>query len=106
MHKDNGFFAQDGGYEYPAVLGLTAAALALSGPGRLSLDAALGHVANRHWMRAVALAAVPAAAGLVFRRRKTALAVAASTAPEDGTGSGDLTAPATADPLAPATNPL
>jgi len=27
----------DGGYEYPAMLGLTAAALALGGPGQLSL---------------------------------------------------------------------
>ncbi len=43
MHTDNGFFAQDGGYEYPAVLALVAAALALGGPGQLSLDAALDH---------------------------------------------------------------
>ena len=42
MHKGQGFFAQGGGYEYPAVLALTAASLALGGPGQLSLDAALG----------------------------------------------------------------
>lgn len=59
MHKDNGFFAQDGGLEYPAMLALTAGALALSGPGQLSLDAALGHRVNRHWMRAVGLASAP-----------------------------------------------
>ena len=78
MHKDNGFFAQDGGLEYPAVLALTAGAIALSGPGRLSLDAALGHRANRHWMRVVGLAGVPVAVALVTRRRRTALAVIAS----------------------------
>jgi putative oxidoreductase len=38
MHVDKGFFASKGGLEYPAVLGLSAAALALTGPGRLSLD--------------------------------------------------------------------
>jgi len=78
MHKDNGFFAQDGGLEYPAVLALTAGAIALSGPGRLSLDAALGHRANRQWMRVVGLAGVPVAVALVTRRRRTALAVIAS----------------------------
>jgi len=86
MHKDNGFFAQDGGLEYPAVLALTAGAIALSGPGRLSLDAAFGHRANRHWMRVVGLAGVPVAAGLVTRRRRTALAmIAAGTSPTSST---------------------
>ncbi len=86
MHKDNGFFAQDGGLEYPAVLALTAGAIALSGPGRLSLDAAFGHRANRHWMRAVGLASVPVAVALVTRRRRTALAViAAGTSPTSST---------------------
>jgi len=86
MHKDNGFFAQDGGLEYPAVLALTAGAIALSGPGRLSLDAAFGHRANRHWMRAVGLGGVPVAVALVTRRRRTALAViAAGTSPTSST---------------------
>jgi len=86
MHKDNGFFAQDGGLEYPAVLALTAGAIALSGPGRLSLDAAFGHRANRHWMRAVGLGGVPVAVALVTRRRQRALAVlAAGTSPTSST---------------------
>ena len=82
MHKDNGFFAQDGGLEYPALLALTAGALALSGPGQLSVDAVLGHRLNQHWMRAVGLASVPVAVTLVARRRRAALAAttAASTA--------------------------
>lgn len=36
VHMPNGFFAQGGGYEYAASLGLTAAGLAVTGPGRLS----------------------------------------------------------------------
>lgn len=36
VHAPNGFFNQEGGFEYAASLGLTAAGLAVSGPGRLS----------------------------------------------------------------------
>ncbi|MFG2935059.1 DoxX family protein [Streptomyces sp. NPDC048282] len=57
LHMPNGFFAAEGGYEYAASLGLTAAGLAVSGPGRLSLDHAFGHVFDRGWM-------VPAALGV------------------------------------------
>ena len=99
MHKDNGFFAQDGGLEYPAVLALTAGAIALSGPGRLSLDAALGHRANRHWMRVVRLAGAPVAVALVTRRRQTALAViAASTSPTLSTESTSSELPLQTNP--------
>ncbi len=89
MHKDNGFFAQSGGYEYPAVLALTAASLALGGPGQLSLDAALGHKVNQPWMRIAGIAAIPAAAGLVFKRRNAALALASATVPAAEVGSGE-----------------
>ncbi len=89
MHKDNGFFAQSGGYEYPAVLALTAASLALGGPGQLSLDAALGHEANQPWMRAAGIAAIPVAAALVFKRRNAALALASATTPAAEVGSGE-----------------
>jgi len=99
MHKDNGFFAQHGGLEYPAVLALTAGAIALSGPGRLSLDAALGHRANRHWMRVVGLAGAPVAVALVTRRRQTALAViAASTSPTLSTESTSSELPLQTNP--------
>lgn len=89
MHADKGFFAQGGGYEYPAVLALTAVSLALGGPGQLSLDAALNHRANRPWMRAVALAGVPTVTALVIRRRNAMLATAAKTIPAEETGSGE-----------------
>jgi putative oxidoreductase len=42
VHLRNGFFAQNGGYEYTLVLALGALSLAFTGPGAISLDAALG----------------------------------------------------------------
>src|SRR5215510_11946058 len=39
-HLKNGFFAQNGGYEYPLVLAVVAAAFAFTGPGALSVDQA------------------------------------------------------------------
>lgn len=57
VHAPNGFFNAGGGYEYAATLGLTAAGLAVTGPGRISLDHALGHTVNRGWMVPVALGA-------------------------------------------------
>ncbi len=61
VHVPNGFFAQEGGYEHAATLGLAAAGLAVTGPGRLSLDHALGHVLDRGWMVPAALGATAAA---------------------------------------------
>jgi putative oxidoreductase len=79
MHVDNGFFNGKGGFEFPALLGWSAAALALTGPGALSLDHVLGHRLNRSWMRNLALAvAVLAAFAVIARRRRT---VAATSAP-------------------------
>jgi putative oxidoreductase len=77
----NGFFAQKGGYEYPAILGLTAAGVALAGPGRISLDYVIGNHLNRPWMKAVALGAVVPAAVFMIAQRKKALAAAASPVP-------------------------
>ncbi|MGA5600666.1 DoxX family protein [Streptomyces griseoincarnatus] len=68
VHAPNGFFNQEGGLEYAASLGLTAAGLAVSGPGRLSLDHLLGHTVDRGWM-------VPAALGVTAA--VTAMAVGA-----------------------------
>src|SRR5258708_34690838 len=79
MHVDNGFFSSKGGFEYPAVLGWSAAALALAGPGSLSLDHLLGHRLNRSWMRNLALAAAaPAALAVIARRRRTVPATPAA----------------------------
>jgi putative oxidoreductase len=79
MHAASGFFNSKGGFEFPAVLGWSAVALALTGPGAVSLDHVLGHRFNRSWMRNIALAAVaPAALAVIAKRRRT---VAAQTPP-------------------------
>ncbi|MER7193636.1 DoxX family protein [Streptomyces flaveolus] len=69
VHAPNGFFAQTGGYEYAASLGLTAAGLAITGPGRLSVDHALGHAVNRNWMVPAAFAATAAATAVIVGAR-------------------------------------
>jgi len=76
MHVPGGFFAHEGGVEYVAFLGIAATAVAIAGPGELSVDALLGHRLNRPWMRNVALALVAPAAAVVIRRRRQALAAA------------------------------
>ncbi|MFI8187780.1 DoxX family protein [Streptomyces sp. NPDC085946] len=69
VHTPNGFFNQEGGYEYAATLGLAAVGLAVSGPGRLSLDHVLGHRFDRGWMVPAALAATAAGTALVVGAR-------------------------------------
>jgi len=74
VHKPAGFFAMEGGYEYNVILGLGAAALAIRGPGRYSIDRLLGDRLNRPWMAAVALIGFGAASAVVVSRRQKALA--------------------------------
>ncbi|MGW3492904.1 DoxX family protein [Streptomyces sp. NPDC001020] len=69
VHAPSGFFAQEGGYEYAASVGLTAVSLAVAGPGRLSLDAVLGHAVNRDWMVPAAFAATAAVTAVVVGAR-------------------------------------
>lgn len=73
VHAPNGFFNQEGGFEYAASLGLTAAGLAVTGPGRLSLDHVLGHTANRNWMLPVAFAAIGAGTAVMLGARNRRL---------------------------------
>ncbi|MET8696238.1 DoxX family protein [Streptomyces bauhiniae] len=73
LHVPNGFFAQEGGYEYAASLGLAAAGLAVTGPGRLSLDHLLGHIFDRNWMVPTALGVTAAATALVIGARNRRL---------------------------------
>ncbi|MGW6519866.1 DoxX family membrane protein [Streptomyces sp. NPDC054962] len=73
VHVPNGFFAQSGGYEHAASLGLAAAGLAITGPGRLSLDHALGHTVDRGWMVPAALGATAAVTAVVVGMRSKRL---------------------------------
>jgi putative oxidoreductase len=65
-----GFFNSSGGYELPATFGLVGVALALSGPGRISLDHALGHRLNRKWMAFAALASTLGSAYYMISNRQ------------------------------------
>ena len=70
VHKPAGFFAMEGGYEYNLILGLGAAALAIRGPGRYSVDRLLGDRLNRPWLAAVSLAVFGAASAVVVSQRQ------------------------------------
>ncbi|WP_369053480.1 DoxX family protein [Kineococcus terrestris] len=78
VHVPNGFWATSGGLEYPAVLGLAGASLAVAGPGRYSLDAALGGRLNKPWMSALALLGAGLGAALTIRKRQAAVAAEAA----------------------------
>ena len=80
VHAPSGFFATGGGYEYPALLGVSAAALTIIGPGDWSLDARLDHRLNRPWMSAVAILASAAVSLAIVRRRSRVLAAQAAEA--------------------------
>jgi putative oxidoreductase len=71
VHLRHGFFAESGGFEYPLVLAVSAAAVALSGPGRYSIDHALGwSLSGWRWFVA-AVGAGMIAAGLAGLSRLT-----------------------------------
>ncbi len=74
VHRPQGFFAQQGGFEYPGVLGALAAGLALAGPGQCSFDAVVGRARSRPLLALGAMAGAMLAADAVIRRRREALA--------------------------------
>ncbi|OEJ34951.1 DoxX family protein [Streptomyces subrutilus] len=72
VHAPAGFFNQGGGFEYPAFLGFTAAAVGLAGPGRYSVDHATRHHFDQPWTVALAFAGSALAAAAVVTRRARA----------------------------------
>ncbi|MFJ4880473.1 DoxX family membrane protein [Streptomyces sp. NPDC088745] len=66
VKRSHGLWVQNDGYEYPLVLIGTAAALAATGPGAWSLDAAFGLTPYPLWWAALALV-VGLGSGLLVR---------------------------------------
>jgi putative oxidoreductase len=84
MGRSDGFRAGTG--EYEVLLGLVAIALAEEGPGRYSLDGALGLQRKRPGWAAAALATGAIASALTIsyaRRQPASSAQARQTAPEE-----------------------
>jgi putative oxidoreductase len=70
VHAKNGYFAQNGGVEVPVIYSAAAIALAMSGPGKLSIDAAFGldeSIKAHHAALVLAAGAAGAAAVLAIR---------------------------------------
>ncbi|WP_327294007.1 MULTISPECIES: DoxX family protein [unclassified Streptomyces] len=88
VHAPAGFFAQSGGYEYPAFLGFTAAAIGVAGAGRYSLDHATGRRFDRPWMLALAFAGSALASAAVVSKRNKAQAARAKAEADAVPGAG------------------
>ena len=102
VHLKNGPWVTSGGYEYNVVLIAAALALAEVGPGKLSLDHALGgERSGPGWALAAAAIGVAGAAGAhqLAVAYPAPPAAAQEAAPTDGSATS-ATAPATADPEA------
>ena len=84
VHLAKGFFVQQGGYEYTVVLAAGALALACTGPGAFSLDAALDlDWSGLGWgMIALALGLLGGGAQLLTRSRRSPAQVPAHEATE------------------------
>lgn len=95
-HAPKGFFAMKGGYEYPAVLGLASATLALAGAGKLSLDELLDQRLGGGRLAFVSGVVAAGATAVVLRRRRAALAEEAQAS-----AAADAAAAAAAGPAAP-----
>jgi putative oxidoreductase len=83
VHWKNGLFVANGGYEFNLVLWAVAVAVAATGPGRFSLDAALGWADNLSglWWGVGVLAASLASGGLVLASREQQPEADATEAP-------------------------
>jgi putative oxidoreductase len=84
----NGFFVRFGGIEYALLIWTVAVAIAATGPGRFSLDAAIGwddELSGAWWALGVAgLSALVAAATLTLGRRRGETLARSGESPEGG----------------------
>jgi putative oxidoreductase len=72
VHWRNGFWSTSGGFEYNLLIWAVAAAVAASGPGRFSIDGALGWASNLSgvWWGVGVVAASLVGGGLVLAARQ------------------------------------
>jgi putative oxidoreductase len=73
VHWEKGFFGQNGGFELPFVYAVAALAIAVSGPGALSLDHAWGVNLPQPMTALAAIAAVLIGVGVAFMSRGSAM---------------------------------
>jgi putative oxidoreductase len=75
VHSKNGFFIQEGGYEYTLVIGAVALSVTFMGPGPLSLDWRLGfELAGPFWGLGAFAVGLAGGAFRLLRRRAPARA--------------------------------
>ncbi len=90
VHAKNGPWVAQGGYEYNLVLVAAVLALAESGPGKLSLDAALGNErSGAGWALAAATAGVAGAVGAHLAAESQSAPAAEQTPTATPTPPGD-----------------
>jgi len=71
VHLSKGFWSSKGGYEFPLAIAAVFAGIGFTGPGRYSLDAAIGwHQASWAWGLAALLVAVAAGLGTLAIRSR------------------------------------
>ena len=77
VHSKNGFFIQEGGYEYTLIIGATALSVTFTGPEPLSLDSHLGlELAGPLWGLGALAVGLAGGAFRLLRRRVPAPAPA------------------------------
>ncbi|MGW1533668.1 DoxX family membrane protein [Streptomyces aureus] len=79
-----GFFGYAGGYELNTVYGVAAAAVALTGPGTLSLDHVTGYRLARPWMVPAAFAVAGALTAVAVGARQARLRETRNSPAEEG----------------------
>ncbi|MFH5821120.1 DoxX family protein [Georgenia sp. AZ-5] len=100
VHFPAGFFAQAGGYEYVALLSLSSATLALTGPGAWSVDRLLGYRLNQPWISVAGIVASAVAATAVLKVRERTLAARAGAPAQEGPHAAATQEPSQGAPVA------
>ena len=81
VHWSKGFFSANGGLEFPLILATIAVAVAAIGPGRFSIDRAIGwddNISGVWWGVGVAVAAIAVSLVTVATTRRRARVTAAA----------------------------